>query len=134
MRQDLVIVGSCVVLLLVLRLATIGGDSATSFGLVRLPNPTPSPSEECAAFARMWMDSSGSGPGAVTAVSHCRRDASGDWVLAQDARELSFRDAARAASIKGQLARLEATLPSRIAPCPRRYRGNGGHAGQCQIP
>jgi hypothetical protein len=113
-RQVLAIVGSCVVLLIVLRLATIGGDSAMSFGLVRLPNPTPSPSEECAAFARMWMDLSGSGPGAVTAVSRCRRDASGEWVLAQDAAEPSLRDAARAASIEGQLARLEATFPSEL--------------------
>jgi hypothetical protein len=113
-RQILITASSCVALLLILRLATIGGDSSTSFGLVRLPNPTPSPSEECAAFARIWMDLSGSGPGAVTAVSRCRRDASGAWLLAQDAREPSLRDAARAASINVQLARFEATLPSEL--------------------
>jgi hypothetical protein len=112
MRQVLTIVGSCVLLLLVLRFATIGGNSATSFGLVRLPSPTPSPSEECTAFAQVWMDLSGGGPGAVTAVSRCRRDASGAWVLAQDAGEPRLRSAARFASIKAQLAGLKATLPS----------------------
>ena len=110
-RQVLAIVGSCVLLLLVLRLATIGGESATSFGLVRLPSPTPSAFEECAAFAQVWIDLSGAGPGGVTAVSRCRRDASGAWVLAQDAGEPRLRSAARATSIKTQLARLQATLP-----------------------
>jgi hypothetical protein len=111
-RQVMAIAGSCVLLLLVLRLATIGGDSATSFGLVRLPSPTPSPSEECAAFAQVWIDLSGSGPGAVTGVSRCRRDASGAWVLAQEASEPRLLSTARAVSIKVQLARLEATLPN----------------------
>jgi hypothetical protein len=110
-RQVLAIVGSCVLLLVVLRLATIGGESATSFGLVRLPSPTPSPREECAAFAQVWIGLSGGGPGEVTAVSRCRRDGSGAWVPAQDAGEPRLRSAARAASINLQLARLQATLP-----------------------
>ena len=111
MRQVLAVVGSCVLLLLVLRLATIGGESATSFGLVRLPSPTPSPAEACAAFARVWMDLSGSGPDAVAAVSRCRRDASGAWVPASEAPRPGFRDAALVNAITTQLTGLKATIP-----------------------
>ena len=119
MRQILAVIGSCVLLLLVLRLATVGADSATSIvradgRLVRLPSPTPSPAEECASFAQFWMDVSGRGPDDVAAVSHCRRDASGAWVLAQDIPEPSLPDTTRAATIKAQLAGLESTLPAKL--------------------
>jgi hypothetical protein len=119
MRQILAVIGWCVLLLLVLRLATVGADSATSIvradgRLVRLPSPTPSPAEECASFAQFWMDVSGRGPDDVAAVSHCRRDASGAWVLAQDIPEPSLPDTTRAATIKAQLAGLESTLPAKL--------------------
>src|SRR5215211_4288936 len=110
MRQVLAIVGSCALLLLVLRLSTIGADSATSIGL--LPQPTPSPAEECASFARFWMEVAQTGPGDVEAVTRCRRDASGAWIPAQAGGELSRRDATRARDIKAQLAGLEAALPA----------------------
>jgi hypothetical protein len=110
-RQVLAVVGACGLLLLVLRLATVGAESATSFGLVRLPSPTPSPAEECASFARFWMDISGDGPDAVAAVSTCRHDASGAWMVSQAGRTLGRRDATRARDIRAQLAGLETMLP-----------------------
>lgn len=120
MRQILVVIGSCALLLLVLRLATIGADSATSVGraiehnLILLPSPTPSPAEECASFAQFWMDVSGRGPDDVAAVSHCRRDASGAWALAQGVPGPSLPDTTRAATIKVQLDGLESSLPTRL--------------------
>jgi hypothetical protein len=110
-RQVLAIVGSCVLLLLLLRFATTGADSATSVSYY-LPSPTPSPDEECAAFARFWIDISQDDPDGVSAVSRCRRDAdSGAWIepLADD--ELNRRDEARIRDIKTQLADLETVLP-----------------------
>ncbi len=89
MHQFLAIVSTCVLVILVLRLATIGADSATTIdaaighNIDYLPNPIPSSAEECASFAQFWMDISKGGPDAVAAVSHCRRDASGAWILAQ---------------------------------------------------
>lgn len=110
-RQILVVIGACVLLLLGLRLATVGGESTASFGLVRLPSPTPSPAEACAAFAQVWMDLSGSGPDTVAAVSRCRRGASGAWVPVPDAPSPRFRDAPLANAITTQLAGLETALP-----------------------
>ena len=133
-RQVLAVVGSCVLLLLVLRLATIGGESATSFGLVRLPNATPSPSEECAAFAQVWMDLSGGGPGAVTAVSRCRRDASGAWVLEQHPSEPRLRSAAPVATIEAQLARLEASLPGDLRRALADIQETVGTPGSGHVP
>jgi hypothetical protein len=100
-------------LLLVLRLATIGAESATSVSY-GLPSPTPSFAEECAYFARFWIDISGSEPDIVSAVSRCRRDVSGAWVEAQADGDLGRRDAARARDIKTQLAGLAAVLPANL--------------------
>jgi len=110
MRQVLAIVGSCALLLLVLRLSTIGADSATNIGV--LPDPTPSSAEECASFARFWIEIAETGPEDVAAVSRCRRDTSGAWVLAEAEAELSQRDAAQARDIKDQLTEFEAALPA----------------------
>jgi hypothetical protein len=111
-RQVLAVVGACGLLLLVLRLATVGADSATNFGLVRLPTLTPSPAEACASFARFWIDLSGSEPNAVSAVSRCRRDGTGAWFVPQTVGALSHRDAARAQDIRFQMAGLETALPT----------------------
>jgi hypothetical protein len=111
-RQVSAVVGSCAVLLLVLRLGTIGADSETTFGLVRLPSPTPSPGEVCKSFAQFWMEISGDGPDAVAAVSRCRQEANGGWRLPQAGRAASRRDAARASEIQSQLAGLNTMLPA----------------------
>jgi hypothetical protein len=117
-RQILAIVGSCVLLVLVLRLAVVGADSATSVGLDKLPIATPSAAQECASFAQFWMDVSGTGPDAVASVSRCRRDTSGAWVSAEVTGktdiELSSHNAARADDIKSQLTSFEAGLPKKL--------------------
>ncbi len=107
MRQVVAVLASCVVLLLALRLVTMAHAPLAVRGL---SSATPSPAEECAAFARFWMDTSDTGPDTVAAVSRCRQDASGAWILPDETSSRSASTAPLARTITWQLAGLETFL------------------------
>jgi hypothetical protein len=128
-RQVLVVIGFCLLVVLSLPLISRGHDSTTSAGLERLslleggshpfvpaviPSPTPSTAEECSNLAQFWEDVPGRGVEDVAIVSRCRLAADGGWFQAAGEIPAGSSNSTLGRSIQAQLHDFYTSLPRSV--------------------